>query len=339
MAKKQTFDLASLAMEEGGRFTDQGKGPKLAKTRSRKASAADDLAALADAEDARTSGAVFSDAPLARATASKKAITKGGSYLPVARRSGLFARPVTKHEVRKRMDAWSYSRYKDWTQCPFKAFLKHVLRLKEPGSPAMDRGNHAHKAAEDFLTGKISWAQAQGQAKECGDKSRFGSKATPISLAPFEDDFRVAARSKPTVEEQWGFSTGWESVGWFGNRTWLRVKLDLCYSTGRVTMKVVDHKTGKVYADHAEQADLYALAVFIKFPQVQKIVVEYWYLDQGEKTTATFERVEMPELIKRWEEKVRPMMNDTVYPCRPGPYCRWCYHSKNTVGGTGKCEH
>lgn len=298
-----------------------------------------DLAKLAEEEDSRSSSASFSDAPLAKAKASPKAITAKGSFLPVARKSGLFARPVASREVRKKMDAWSYSRFKDWTQCPYKAFLKHVLRLKEPGSPAMDRGNHAHKAAEDLLTGKISWEEAQAQAAESGDKNRFGPKATPISFKPFEKDFAVAAKSKPVVEEQWGFSKQWTSVGWFGPLTWLRVKLDLCYPLKRATMKVVDHKTGKKYADHAEQADLYALAVFIKYPNVTDIVVEYWYLDLGEKTTATFKRAEMAALINRWEDKVRPMMNDTIYPHRPGPYCRWCFHSKNTVGGTGKCEH
>lgn len=306
---------------------------------NKKKPAALDLEALSEAEDSRTNGAVFSDAPLAKTKATVKAITTNGSYLPVARRSGLFARPASKQEVRRKMDAWPYSRFKDWVQCPFKAYLKHVLRIKEPGSPAMDRGNHAHKTAEDLLLGKITWEEAQAQAAESGDKKRFGPKAMPISFKPFEKDFAVAAKSEPVVEEQWGFAQTWAETGWFGPTTWLRVKLDLCYIMKKATMKVVDHKTGKKYADHAEQADLYALATFIKFPGITSIVVEYWYLDLGEKTTATFKRSEMPALIARWEGKVSPMMNDTIYPCRPGPYCRWCFHSKYTAGGSGKCEN
>jgi hypothetical protein len=296
-----------------------------------------DLAKLSAAEGKRFAGHREAE-PLAKAVvAAPKAITAKGGYLPVARKSGLFARPPA--EVRRKMDAWSYSRYKDWLQCPYKAFLKHVLKIREPGSPAMDRGNHAHKVAEDLLLGKITWEEARVLALEAGDKSRFGPKAKPISLQNLRKDFDLAARSKPTVEEQWGFAQDWSEAGWFGDSTWLRAKLDLCYLTKKGHMRVVDHKSGQKYADHAEQADLYALTTFIKFPNVTDITVEYWYFDLGEKTFAKFKRSEMPTLIERWENKVRPMMNDTTYPCRPGPYCRWCFHSKYTAGGSGKCEN
>ena len=299
----ETFDLAKLAASEGKRFVGHREAE-----------------------------------PLAKATASApKAITAKGTFLPVAKKSGLFARPPA--EVRRKMDAWSYSRYKDWLQCPYKAFLKHVLKIREPGSPAMDRGNHAHKVAEDLLLGKITWEEARVLALEAGDKTRFGPKAKPISFQNLRKEFDLAARSKPIVEEQWGFAQDWSEAGWFGPTTWLRVKLDLCYKVKKNKMLVVDFKTGQKYADHAEQADLYALSAFIKFPDVTDIDVQYWYLDLGEKTFAKFTRAEVQPLIDRWNQKTTPMMSDTSFPCRPGPYCRWCFHSKYTAGGSGKCEN
>lgn len=297
-----------------------------------------DLAALALQEDSRTSGAVF-DTKLERGVANRPVITSGGGVLPTARRKASLFVDRSVKEVRPKMDAWSYSRYKDWVTCPFKAFLKHVRKIREPDQPAMARGTFIHKVAEDLALGKITWDEAQVLALEAGDRTKFGPKAKPITLLPFKKDFEKAAASKPVVEEQWGFSVEWDEVGWFGPKTWLRVKLDLNFQTGKTVMSVVDHKSGQKYADHAEQADLYALAAFIKYPFIKKIEVQFWYLDIGDKTFAKFERSEMPALIKRWEDKVRPMMNDTVYPCRPGPYCRWCFHSKNTAGGSGKCEH
>ena len=44
---------------------------------------------------------------------------------------------------------WSYSRLTTWEQCPLKAKLKYIDGLKEPGSPAMDRGTAIHKDAEE----------------------------------------------------------------------------------------------------------------------------------------------------------------------------------------------
>ena len=297
-----------------------------------------DFAAMAAEEDNRTAGAVF-DTKLERGVAAKPAITTNGGFLPTARRkSSLFVDRTVK-EIRRKMDAWSYSRYKDWVTCPYKCYLKHVMKIREPGSPAMDRGNHAHKVAEDFLLGKITWDEAQALALESGDKKRFGPKAKAISLTNLRKDFELAAKSSPIVEEQWGFMSDWSETGWFGPGTWLRVKLDLCYQTKKTKMLVVDFKTGQKYADHSEQADLYALSAFIKFPHIREIDVQYWYLDLGEKTFAKFTRAEMQPLIDRWGQKTSPMMNDTIYPCRPGPYCRWCFHSKYFAGGSGKCEH
>ena len=297
-----------------------------------------DFAAMAAEEDNRTAGAVF-DTKLERGVAAKPAITTNGGFLPTARRkSSLFVDRTVK-EIRRKMDAWSYSRYKDWVTCPYKCYLKHVMKIREPDQPAMARGTFIHKVAEDLAQGKITWDEAQVLAKQAGDKKLYGPKAKEITLLPFKKDFELAAKSKPVVEEQWGFSAEWEEVGWFGPRTWLRVKLDLNFATGKTVLSVIDHKSGRIYPDHAEQADLYALSSFIKYPHVKKIVVGFWYLDLGEKTFAKFDRSEMPALIKRWEDKTRPMMNDTIYPCRPGPYCRWCFHSKYFAGGSAKCEH
>lgn len=297
-----------------------------------------DFEALAAAEDSRSTGAVF-DTQLVRATPSRPAITANGGFLPTARRkSSLFVDKSVK-EVRRKMDAWSYSRYKDWVTCPYKAYLKHVLKIREPDQPAMARGTFIHKVAEDLAQRKITWEEAQVLAKQAGDKKLYGPKAKEITLAPFKKDFELAAKSNPVVEEQWGFTSEWQETGWFGNQTWLRVKLDLNFLTGKTVMSVVDHKSGRIYPDHAEQADLYALSSFIKYQFVKKIVVGFWYLDLGEETFAKFDRSEMPSLIERWGTKVRPMMNDTVYPCVPGPYCRWCFHSKYFAGGSAKCEH
>ena len=257
-----------------------------------------DFAAMAAEEDNRTAGAVL-DTKLERGVAAKPAITTNGGFLPTARRkSSLFVDRTVK-EIRRKMDAWSYSRYKDWVTCPYKCYLKHVLKIREPDQPAMARGTFIHKVAEDLAQGKITWEEAQVLAKQAGDKKLYGPKAKEITLLPFKKGFELAAKSKPVVEEQWGFSAEWEEVGWFGPRTWLRVKLDLNFATGKTVLSVIDHKSGKIYPDHAEQADLYALASFIMYPHIKKIVVGFWYLDLGEKTFAKFDRSEMPALIKR----------------------------------------
>ena len=48
---------------------------------------------------------------------------------------------------------WSYSRLSCFEKCPKQAEFKFVKRIKEPGSPAMDRGKDMHKLCEEYIRG------------------------------------------------------------------------------------------------------------------------------------------------------------------------------------------
>ena len=102
--------------------------------------------------------------------------------------------------------AWSYSRLADYEQCPAKFKYKHIDRLPDPGSAAMQRGSDIHKAGENFLKGK--------------------GKLTP-EYKYFKKEMAELKQLSPLVEQQWGFTANWEQTGWFGNDTWLRIVCDV----------------------------------------------------------------------------------------------------------------
>ena len=52
----------------------------------------------------------------------------------------------------KKIKAWSFSRYDTYKQCPFKAKLRYIDKLKEPKSEAMERGSDIHKLCEDYIS-------------------------------------------------------------------------------------------------------------------------------------------------------------------------------------------
>lgn len=53
-----------------------------------------------------------------------------------------------------KITSWSFSRYSDYKQCPLKAKLKHVDKLKEPPNEAMARGAAIHNIAEKYIKGE-----------------------------------------------------------------------------------------------------------------------------------------------------------------------------------------
>ena len=296
-----------------------------------------ELEALAKAEGARAEvqGAPLAEAPLERAPAGKR-ITLGlrkPAQAPVQKT--LPTGPVSRGPKRPaggypKLTAWSFSRYKDWLQCPLKAKFKHIDRMREPGSPAMQRGTTLHKLAEDFVMQRINY-----KALELGLQDSEREYGKPTKFREFLDLMKDASKRNPICEESWGFRSDWTETGWFGQDTWCRVKLDLAFRPKPKVLCVTDHKTGKPYEDHVDQLDLYAVAGFVKFPDVNTILSTIWYLDDASCTELEFTRDQFPELKDGWNRRVAPMMNDTMYPAKPNPKCQWCHFRKGNGGPCG----
>ena len=219
-----------------------------------------------------------------------------------------------------RFDAWSYSRLHDYDTCPRKAKLKHLDKITEPPNKAMDRGARIHKLAEDYVKGSL--------------------RDLPEELSQFRDEFKQLLKLKADTETRWAFGSGWKPLeGFFDKQTVARVVTDALVvevktprgkrGSTRTTALVVDYKTGRRYGSNAEQVQLYALAVLERYPQVEEVTVQLWYLDQGEIDEEVFARSKHHATLREyWEERPKRMMSDTAFKPTPGQHCARCYYSK-----------
>jgi hypothetical protein len=236
----------------------------------------------------------------------------------------------------EKIKAWSFSRYNDYKRCPWKAKLKHIDRLKEPASPAMERGSEIHKIAEDYLT-------------------RTGRSLVPKELTYFANLFRdLRKRQKKVstfmvVEESWAFKKDWSQTTWDDwNNCWLRIKVDTAWLEDDTTMIVNDWKTGKyrpgMIDSYLEQLELYALAALLLHEHVEKVKPTLSYLDEGitypglNGTFQEYTRKDIKKLKKTWEKRVEPMLSDTIFAPKPNDWCRWCYFSSTNKDGDGQCK-
>lgn len=238
------------------------------------------------------------------------------------------------------LTAWSFSRLNDWRKCAKYAYFKHVLRMKEPGSEALDRGSRIGELAEKFASPK-------------GKRMK-----TPAELATFEIEFRDLQKRQVRSEEEWAFTKEWKPTGWFDKDAWARCKVDAFHietrglptktmppkfqvkpPPQRIVGVVIDYKTGKINPTHLEQVTLYALAAFLMFPEIEAVEVQLWYLDHGvlhPDPLRTFERADVPKLKKEWDGNVSPMLRDRRFVEKPGKGCTWCHFSK---GKGGPCKY
>ena len=201
--------------------------------------------------------------------------------------------------------AWSFSRLKDYEQCPAKAKYKHVDKLDTgPAGPALQRGSAIHKDAERYLKGEV--------------------KDLPESLQYLKAEYASLRKRKAISEGQWALSVNMQPTDWFGPQAWLRVVVDACVPNSKSVL-IADLKTGKSYPDHEDQLSLYAWAGFATFQNAKKIQTELLYSDLGEVASAEYVDKDVPELDKYWRHRSAGILSD--YQFKPTPSaraCKWC---------------
>ena len=258
------------------------------------------------------------------------------SAMPVAPKLDVFTlAPGSAPQLR----SWSLSTYKQWKTCPRQTYFDRILRIKRPESPVLLRGIFVHSVMEKFVLREIEWPTAIEQAKFAGDKVLYGEKALPVDLAPLKSFMEKVRKNLLVAEGEWAFNQDWSDGNWRG-AAWLRMKLDAGFVVKGSRLEVTDWKTGRVYDDHFAEEDLYALAMMLKFPKAKEIVTSFAYLDQGkvESSGKVYSIGQVGVLKEKWEDKVKPMMNDKSFNCKPSPKaCRYChYRLENGVKIDGK---
>lgn len=213
--------------------------------------------------------------------------------------------------------AWSYSRYACYAGCAAQFMYKHLMKLPDPPGPAAARGNAVHANAENFIKAKVD---------------------LPVELGGLKEQANFLKENFATAEQPWGFRKDWSWTGkpnWFGDDVWFRLKADVVLAYDDDTGLVGDWKTGKKYDNHADQAELSAVAALMRYPAWTEADVRFWYADlppAENEEQWVFTRAESEQLKKKWERKVRPMFSDRKFAPTPSWRCAHCAYSKAKDG-------
>lgn len=221
--------------------------------------------------------------------------------------------------------AWSFSALSVFESCKFRAKLARIDKIPEPdrGEPPPqykgewpnDRGNRVHDECEMYVRGK-------------GDFPKEASHFQP-EIERVKELFKAG---KVVMEDMWCFDVDWRIVSAKDyDNIWTRIKLDVAVFLTTTWAVAIDYKTGKRFGNevkHAEQMTLYALALFLRYPKLEKVTSELWYLDQDELATMTFTRKQAMRFFKGFNARGITMTTCTSFPTNPNAWsCKWCpYH-------------
>lgn len=212
----------------------------------------------------------------------------------------------------KKPDKWSISALHCYEGCPRQYKAKYIKRMKDKPGPAAQRGLEIHMKAERYLDGQI--------------------RGLPRELENLAKHYRQLKKQKPLVELKMAVDKDWSPVSWTSG--WCRGVVDAIVRQDD-TMIVIDHKTGRIYEKHKEQAELYAALTSANSP-VEEYHVEFWYIDQGETREWTFDIDDIRNIIDKYSDRASRMLTARRYPEKPGEFiCKYCPDNSKR-GGT--CE-
>ena len=223
---------------------------------------------------------------------------------------------------------WSFSRLSNFEKCPHMVYLSSVEKLKGPprgdDHPA-ERGTRIHTVCEEYVNGK--------------------STDTVKEMTHFMEELDHLRENyndgKVELEGDWGYDLDWQQTGWFDKDVWARIKLDAFYQIDETTARVIDYKTGKKFGNevkHTQQCQLYMVGSFMRYPQLDKIETELWYLDQDTYMKKTYTRNKLALYLKKFTERALRMTTCTDFKAKPTrSACRWC--DFGIENGTGECQY
>lgn len=223
------------------------------------------------------------------------------------------------------IDKVSFSRLQNFEKCKYLAKLTYIDKIPEPERPlpkgktehANVRGNRIHDAAEMYVQG--------------------GVELIP-ELEKFEKDFielrELFQLGQCFLEGEWAVTTEWEPTAWTSSDAWCRMKLDaLVISEDGLHARVIDYKSGKRHGNeikHTEQGQIYQLATFLRYPDLEEITVEFWYTDLGEMDVKYYSRLQGTQYFNKYNDRLLAISTCTDFPPNPNAFsCRWCPYNGN----------
>lgn len=224
----------------------------------------------------------------------------------------------------------SFSRLAEFENCAYATKLKLIDKIPEPERPlppgktehANDRGSRIHDECEKFVRGQ---GPLPVEAKEFAQH-----------FEALKDHFNAGRAS---LEGEWGFTVDWQPCDYNAPEVWLRVKADAVVWLSKKRAVVIDYKTGRKFGNeikHAEQTQLYQLAAFLRYPELETIDVELWYTDQDDLTHMKYTRSQGMRFFQNFNQRGIAMTSAEEFPPSPNVFaCKWCPYGPR---GTGDCD-
>ena len=216
---------------------------------------------------------------------------------------------------------WSYSKIKDFFQCPRMYQEKRVLKtFKYIESPEAARGTRLHAAFEHYVKDGTPIPPEFERHKHFVESlaSAEGIKLTEYQMACDANRASVPYYD-PTKEEP----KGWE----FNPAAFIGGIADLIIIDERDTATYVDYKTGKGQYPDKDQCELMSMLLMQEFPHLRKVDTALLFVDANKIVEKSYFADDLDAIWGRWMEKIARIETASktdVWQQKPSGLCKYC---------------
>ena len=190
---------------------------------------------------------------------------------------------------------WSYSSITTFEKCPKQYYHLYVAKdiKQDPNQKHFLYGNEVHKAAEEYVRDGVPLP------------AKFNEFQTPL-------DMLKRIPGEKLCELKLGLTKDLEPCEFFGDNVWWRGAIDLLIlDKENKTATIIDYKTGKSQYADTRQLGLLSIAVFKKFPEIEKIKAGLMFLVSKEIIKEEYNNTRIDEMYTEWDRLILRM--NTAY--------------------------
>tara|TARA_R110000803_G_scaffold79057_3_gene144497 strand:- start:25529 stop:26326 length:798 start_codon:yes stop_codon:yes gene_type:complete len=216
----------------------------------------------------------------------------------------------------------SFSTLSTFEKCPYAIYLSKVTGIPGMSGPAADRGSKLHEMLEDYVQGTrpdVNWSTMKSNDH----------------YAPIIESFKEGYATGMVMPElKLAFTKDMIVTDWDKPDAWLRGAIDVTeYLNVKKTKAILyDYKSGQdsMAAKHRSQLMLYALMMFIAYPELEEIKCAAIYLDIKKELFFTdFTRNDLDILWSRYQWRLQQVTECQNFKPNPNGFtCKWCQHKK-----------
>jgi CRISPR/Cas system-associated exonuclease Cas4 (RecB family) len=221
---------------------------------------------------------------------------------------------------------YSISKIGTYFQCPHKFKLQYISKLKVPfeTNVALLKGSHIHKILENNFDYNIPFEIGDVYTQEHFNKT--------IEIVKIFEKSELGMTTKKlqkigVPEEDFAFTFNKDLVGYWDKTAHFRGSADL-YVTNNDLGIIVDYKSGKDKSKEDgfgdDQSKMYAIYMFIKYPEIQNVKASFFFIEHNTKKTLEYTRDNLNDYIDYFKKKIEIVESDSSYKKQVTSLCDYC---------------